>query len=275
MITQSIIPNVLSIAGSDPTGGAGLQADIKAISACGGYAMSVITAVVAQNTTGVQKVELMPVNLIEAQLDSVFSDVTVHAVKVGMLGDENIIRAVANRLHYYQKQYQQKQRSFAIVLDPVMVATSGDRLLDKTAVKVLQEELMPLVSLVTPNLPEAANLLDKPEAKNLKEMQQQAEQFAVPVYLKGGHLLSEQASDLLMIKNEYQWFFSERIDTRNTHGTGCTLSAAITTYLAQSIPMNKACQLAKEYLTNALRHADELNVGKGKGPVHHYFFIKK
>lgn len=272
----SDVPNVLSIAGTDPTGGAGVQADIKTISACGGYAMSVITAVVAQNTTGVQQVELMPVSLIEAQLDSVFDDVQVDAVKIGMLGDADIICAVAKKLRHYQQKYQQQQRTFVIVLDPVMVAKSGDRLLADTAIKALKEELMPLVSLVTPNLPEAGDLLGQAQADDLDAMQRQAKQFTVPVYLKGGHLPStgladEQACDVLVSEHHQQWFFSQRIATHNTHGTGCTLSAAIATYLAKGMSMNDACQSAKNYLTDALRHADELNVGKGQGPVHHFF----
>lgn len=272
------VPNVLSIAGTDPTGGAGVQADIKAISACGGYAMSVITAVVAQNTMGVQQIKLMPISLIEAQLDSVFSDVNVDAVKIGMLGDADIIRVVANKLRHYQRQYQQQQRSFAIILDPVMVAKSGDRLLADQAVTALTQEMMPLVSLVTPNLPEAADLLGQGQADDLEAMQRQADQFDVPVYLKGGHLssqhlLDEQACDVLMIDHGHQWFVSERVNTHNTHGTGCTLSAAIATFLAKGLSMSDACQAAKDYLTNALRQADELHVGKGQGPVHHFYFL--
>lgn len=257
-----MIANILSIAGTDCTGGAGIQADIKAISANGGYAMSVITAVVAQNTQGVQQIQMLSPALVRAQLDSVFSDVRVDAVKIGMLGSAEIIRCVGEALAEYHPK--------KIVLDPVMVAKSGDRLLDADALAAMRE-LLPQMGLITPNLPEAADLLGASEAQSRAEMVSQAQQFKVPTLLKGGHLPQEDSPDLLNINGQQHWFESERIDTKNSHGTGCTLSAAIATYWGRGETLEVACEKAKTYLTGALRGADKLDVGQGQGPVHHFY----
>lgn len=263
-----MIKNILSIAGSDPTGGAGIQADIKAISANGGYAMTVITALVAQNTQGVQSFELVSRNMIAQQIKSVFDDVQVDAVKIGMLGNAEIIQTVAEQLKHYKPS--------KIVLDPVMVAKSGDRLLAQEAVSAMKSELMPLVHLITPNLPEAADLLEEPEAQTIEEMTQQARKLGQTVFLKGGHLTTSNSPDLLIEYNqnhqEYEehWLESQRISTKNTHGTGCTLSASIATNWAKTDDLFIACEQSKNYLSQALAHADELNVGSGHGPVHHF-----
>lgn len=259
-----MITNTLTIAGTDCTGGAGIQADIKAISANGSYAMSVITAVVAQNTQGVQQIEMMPIEMIRAQIDSVFSDVQVDAVKIGMLGNAAVIRCVAEALQAYNPS--------KVVLDPVMVAKSGDRLLDNESVAALRDELLPHVGLITPNLPEAADLLAVSEATNREEMIQQAQLLQVPTFLKGGHLSDDHDSpDLLSVEGEVNWFEGKRIATNNSHGTGCTLSAAIATFWGQGDSLQQACHKAKIYLTGALSKADILNVGHGHGPVHHFY----
>ncbi|WP_019672748.1 bifunctional hydroxymethylpyrimidine kinase/phosphomethylpyrimidine kinase [Psychrobacter lutiphocae] len=258
-----MISNTLTIAGTDCTGGAGIQADIKAISANGSYAMSVITAVVAQNTQGVQKIQTMPIDMIRAQLDSVFSDVKVDSVKIGMLGTPEIIICVADALDEYKPS--------KVVLDPVMVAKSGDRLLEKDALVALRDVLIPKVGLITPNLPEAADLLGQPEAVSREQMINQAKSLVVPTFIKGGHLALEESPDLLRVDDKYLWFESKRIATKNSHGTGCTLSAAIATFWGQGNSIDVACDKAKKYLTDALSKADTLNVGKGQGPVHHFY----
>lgn len=258
-----MITNILSIAGTDCTGGAGIQADIKAISANGSYAMSVITAVVAQNTQGVQQIEMMPIDLIRAQIDSVFTDVQVDAVKIGMLGNAEVINCVAEALAKYKPS--------KVVLDPVMVAKSGDRLLDNDAVTALRNRLIPQVSLITPNLPEAADLLGTAEASNRDDMIHQAKQLGVPTFLKGGHLESNDSPDLLCIDDSFYWLEGKRIPTKNSHGTGCTLSSAIATFWGQGDTLDEACRKAKDYLTGALSEADTLNVGHGHGPVHHFY----
>lgn len=259
-----MITNTLTIAGTDCTGGAGIQADIKAISANGSYAMSVITAVVAQNTQGVQRIQMMPIDMIRAQIDSVFCDVEVDAVKIGMLGNAEVIQCVADALKTYKPS--------KVVLDPVMVAKSGDRLLDSEAVAALRDILLPQVGLITPNLPEAADLLGVTEASNREQMLEQAKRLTVPTFLKGGHLSGEKDSpDLLYVTDNYRWFEGKRIATKNSHGTGCTLSAAIATFWGQGDSLEQACDKAKQYLTGALSKADTLNVGQGHGPVHHFY----
>nr|WP_317198575.1 bifunctional hydroxymethylpyrimidine kinase/phosphomethylpyrimidine kinase [uncultured Psychrobacter sp.] len=257
-----MIANILTIAGTDCTGGAGIQADIKAISANGGYAMSVITAVVAQNTQGVQQIQMLPTQMVRAQIDSVFSDVRVDAVKIGMLGSADMIHCVVEALAKYQPK--------KVVLDPVMVAKSGDRLLDADALSAMRK-LLPQVGLITPNLPEAADLLGEVEAKNRDEMLAQAKHLAVPTFLKGGHLQQDDSPDLLYVDGVHQWFESVRVNTKNSHGTGCTLSAAIATNWGRGEPLDIACAKAKTYLTGALQHADKLEVGQGQGPVHHFY----
>lgn len=263
------ISNVLTIAGTDPTGGAGIQADLKTFSVLGAYGMSAITAVVAQNTCGVRGVAALEPAFVADQIDAVFEDVRVDAVKIGMVADAGIIRAVADRLRVHGARI--------VVLDPVMVAKSGDALLAPDAVAALRAELVPLATLITPNLPEAAVLLDQPESRTVEEMTN-----ALPalralgpdwVLLKGGHLAgSVQSTDLLSGPSGTQSFSAPRIATTNDHGTGCTLSAAIAALLPR-MPMEQAVARAKTYLQGALAAADRLDVGQGHGPLHHFHEI--
>ncbi|ASU84984.1 bifunctional hydroxymethylpyrimidine kinase/phosphomethylpyrimidine kinase [Nocardiopsis gilva YIM 90087] len=262
--------NILSIAGSDPSGGAGIQADLKTFSALGGYGMTVITALTAQSTSGVTGVHAVPAEFVSAQLDTLLTDARVDAVKIGMLSDTGVIGAVAAAIDHYALRN--------VVLDPVMVAKSGDRLLAPEAVAGVRDELLPRADLITPNIPEAAELLGADEAGSIETMGAQAERLLVlgarRVLLKGGHLGgadSGHSTDLLV---EPDWpprtFTAERVRTHNTHGTGCTLSSAIAALLPQRDDVPAAVRDAKEYLTEALRHADELDAGRGKGPVHHF-----
>ncbi|PSW05480.1 bifunctional hydroxymethylpyrimidine kinase/phosphomethylpyrimidine kinase [Photobacterium lipolyticum] len=268
MTAISKTPITLTIAGSDSGGGAGIQADIKAISATGGYACSVITALTAQNTQGVSGIFSISPEFVEQQLDAVFTDLDVKAVKIGMLSDTTIIRAVANKLRQYQPPH--------LVVDPVMVATSGDLLLQQDAISTLKEELIPLADVITPNLPEAAALLscECPAAESDMEAMIEALRHlgAKSVLLKGGHLEQEENStDLLIVADDVHRLSTKRIATRNTHGTGCTLSAAIASYLAQGYPLLDAVTHGKNYISKAILHADELEIGSGHGPVHHFF----
>ncbi|WP_010139481.1 bifunctional hydroxymethylpyrimidine kinase/phosphomethylpyrimidine kinase [Oceanicola sp. S124] len=260
-----MIPNVLSIAGSDPSGGAGIQADLKAISANGGYAMAVLTALTAQNTQGVRAARLIEPDFIRAQLDAIFEDIEVQAVKIGMLGSAPIIRCVAEVL---------SGRNLPVVLDPVMVAKSGDRLLAAEAVAALPE-LLPLASVITPNLPEAADLLGAPEATSRAGMQDQAHVLralgARAVLLKGGHLPGGDSPDLLVTETGESWIEAPRIAGDAAHGTGCTLSSALATQLAQGLPLPEACARAKHYISGAIAGARHLSVGKGHGPTDHFF----
>lgn len=261
-------PITLTIAGSDSGGGAGIQADIKAISATGGYACSVITALTAQNTQGVHGIYSIPANFVAEQLDAVFQDLDIKAVKIGMLSDSNIISIIAHKLRQYQPKY--------LVVDPVMVATSGDLLLEHNAISTLKEQLLPLADVITPNLPEAAALLDCAQPKTEEDMEAMIEQLrqlgAHSVLLKGGHLgNTTNSTDLLILPHDVLRFTTPRIDTQNTHGTGCTLSAAIASYLAQGYSLTEAVKAAKHYISNAIVHADKLQIGSGHGPVHHFF----
>lgn len=260
-------PIVLTIAGSDSGGGAGIQADIKAISATGSYACSVITAITAQNTCGVHAIHPIPIDHVQAQLDAVLSDLNIVAVKVGMLADAEIIRVVAQSLAAYQPKF--------LVVDPVMVATSGDSLLHASAVGALKKELLPLADMITPNLPEAAALTGRATPISEEEMGAMIDALralgAKTVLLKGGHLEGESSNDLLIERSGSELIRAKRVATHNTHGTGCTLSSAIASYLAQGYRLHKAVHLAKQYISQAIAHADELSVGQGHGPVHHFF----
>ena len=262
-----IIPNVMTIAGSDSGGGAGIQADIKAMSANGVYAASVITAITAQNTQGVHAIHDVPVAIIEAQIDAVLSDIECAAVKIGMLSQAVVIELVAEKLKQYEVQ--------TVVLDPVMVATSGDPLLQEAAIEMLKKQLIPLATVITPNLYEAAILSGVTPASNQAEMLQCAEKLmglgSDAVLLKGGHLQDEQSSDLLVNANgEMEWFSSPRIASSNTHGTGCTLSSALCAFLAQGEPLARATKLAKSYIQSTIKAADQLQVGSGSGSVNHF-----
>ncbi|HLU97605.1 MAG TPA: bifunctional hydroxymethylpyrimidine kinase/phosphomethylpyrimidine kinase [Thermobifida alba] len=262
-----MIPTILSIAGTDPSGGAGIQADLKAFSALGGYGTTVVTALVAQTTTGVSEVHDVPAAFVRSQLDTLLTDVRVDAVKIGMLSNTEVIEVVAAAIDAYQLPN--------VVLDPVMVAKSGDRLLAAEAVEALRTELLPRADLITPNLPEAADLLGEAEATDPADMRGQAERLLAlgprRVLLKGGHLSGPTSTDLLLSADgEAETLTAERVDTTNTHGTGCTLSSAIAALRPQRPTWSQAVREAKDYLTEALRHADELEIGKGKGPVHHF-----
>ncbi|WBU61709.1 bifunctional hydroxymethylpyrimidine kinase/phosphomethylpyrimidine kinase [Paracoccus albus] len=261
-----MIPNILTIAGSDCSGGAGIQADIKAISANGGYAMSVITALTAQNTKGVHAVHLIPVEMIAAQIAAIRDDIAVHAVKIGMLGTAGIIDCVCEGL---------LGLDCPIVLDPVMVAKGGDRLLASDAVSALRDRLLPRVDLITPNLPEAADLLGAPEATDRDQMEGQAGALLAlgpaAVLLKGGHLGGDESPDLLATSDGHEWLTAQRSRTQNTHGTGCTLSAALATFLGRGLSVSEAVRQAKSYISGAIGAADRLSVGSGHGPVHHFY----
>ncbi|OBT09432.1 bifunctional hydroxymethylpyrimidine kinase/phosphomethylpyrimidine kinase [Vibrio sp. UCD-FRSSP16_10] len=261
---------VLTIAGSDSGGGAGIQADIKAISATGSYACSVITALTAQNTQGVTGILPISAEFIEQQLDAVFTDLDVIAVKVGMLAEASLIQAVVKKLKQYQPRY--------LVVDPVMVATSGDLLLQQSAIETLKTELLPLADVITPNLPEAATLLGQALPTTESQMNAMIEDLrgldCQAVLLKGGHLESEATStDLLITPDDVQTFTVQRVNTQNTHGTGCTLSSAIASFMAQTGSLSESVALGKDYISKAIAHADELNVGQGHGPVHHFFAL--
>lgn len=259
-------PIALTIAGSDSSGGAGIQADLKTFSALGVYGASVITALTAQNTTGVQAVEMIPAAFVEAQMTSVFEDLAVRAVKTGMLGTADIIAAVAVRLRKFPGP---------AVVDPVMVATSGDMLIQEDAVAVLKRDLIPMARLITPNLDEAAKLTDGRVITSIEEMiaqgRQLIEQGAQAVLMKGGHFGGDRADDLLVTPGGAELIEGRRVDTDNTHGTGCTLSAAIAAHLAAGDDLSTAVRRGKAYLNSALADADTLGVGKGHGPVDHLF----
>lgn len=261
-------PVVLTIAGSDSGGGAGIQADIKAMSATGSFACSVITAITSQNTQGVSAIFPIPLDHVESQLDAVFTDLNIVAVKIGMLADANIINVVANKI----KQYQPKH----LVIDPVMVATSGDLLLEHAAISTLKEALIPLADIITPNLPEGAALTGKSVPNSEAEMNAMIDDLralgAKAILLKGGHLENDESSnDLLITPDAVELIRATRFPTQNTHGTGCTLSSAIASYLGQGNNLHKAVHLAKQYISQAIAHADELDIGQGRGPVHHFF----
>lgn len=255
----------LTIAGSDSGGGAGIQADLKTFSALGVYGASVITAVTAQNTLGVSAVHTVPPDVVRAQLDAVLSDLSVTAIKIGMVGEAPVIEAIADVLGNID---------IPIVLDPVMVAASGDRLLSENAADALRSRLLPLARLVTPNVPEAAVLLNAEAATSDDGLRNKAHALAAlgpAVLLKGGHLSGPLSTDILARPGAaLEEFSGPRIATRNTHGTGCTLSAAIAAHLALGDPLSEAIAAARAYLQQAIQAADQLAIGRGHGPVHHF-----
>jgi hydroxymethylpyrimidine/phosphomethylpyrimidine kinase len=256
----------VTIAGSDSSGGAGIQADLKTFSALGVYGASVIAALTAQNTKGVRAVLDVPPAFVTAQMDAVFSDLAVGAVKIGMLLSAGVVEAVAAGLA--------RHSHIPVVLDPVMVATSGHRLLAPDAVEALRTKLVPLALVVTPNLPEAAALVDAPQAATEDEMVRQAERLLASgvkaVLMKGGHGKGAESADLLVTATATVRFAAARIATGNTHGTGCTLAAAIAAGLAKGEDLSAAVRAAKDYVTAAIAAADRLGVGHGRGPVHHF-----
>jgi hydroxymethylpyrimidine/phosphomethylpyrimidine kinase len=259
-------PIALTIAGSDSGGGAGIQADLKTFSALGVYGASVITALTAQNTRGVTAIHDVPAAFVSAQIDAVFSDLDVGAVKIGMVSQCAVIEAIAAGL----ERWQQRQ----VVLDPVMIATSGDRLLAPDAIDVLKRVLMPRALVVTPNLPEAAALLDAPIARTETEMRAQGERLLAfgprAVLVKGGHAGGAEAVDLLIEPTAFTRLVGDRIATQNTHGTGCTLSSAIAAGLAKGSSLAEAARAAKSYVTSALAAGNRIAIGSGHGPVHHF-----
>lgn len=261
-----MIPNVLSIAGSDPSGGAGIQADIKAISANGAFAMAAITALTAQNTQGVTGIHLVPPDFLQAQVKAIFDDIRVDAVKIGMIANAEIATAVATSLQAAQK--------LPIVLDPVMIAKGGAPLLQSDAVAILRDRLLPLATLLTPNLPEAADLLGTKVATTRDEMAAQGTALRglgpTAVLMKGGHLDGPDSPDCLVTAQDILWFEGARNQTRNTHGTGCTLSSALAAQLAKRKTIPQAVAIAKAYVATAIAWADLLSVGAGHGPTHHF-----
>lgn len=256
----------LTIAGSDSSGGAGIQADIKTMTTNGVFAMSAITALTAQNTVGVQGIFEVSPEFLSMQIDSVFSDIRPDAVKIGMVSSAQLISVIADKLMQYNAEN--------IVVDPVMVATSGSKLLNDDAVNIMKDKLLPIATVVTPNIPEA-EVLSRREIKSAKDMIDAAayisETYHCAVLCKGGHNLND-ANDLLYLDGEYRWFYGKRIDNPNTHGTGCTLSSAIASNLAKGQELIAAVENAKAYISGAL--ADMLDLGAGSGPMNHAFGIQ-
>jgi hydroxymethylpyrimidine/phosphomethylpyrimidine kinase len=260
------IPIALTIAGSDSSGGAGIQADLKSFAALGVYGASVITALTAQNTRGVTGIHQVPADFVTAQIDAVFGDLDVRAVKIGMVADLAVIDAIAAALQKWAPKH--------VVLDPVMVATSGDRLLATEAVDALRTKLIPLSSLITPNMPEAAALLNEPVAADEAAIQSQGKRLLAmgcsAVLIKGGHGQGAESIDYLVRDSGTIALAAPRIATQNTHGTGCSLSSAISAGLAKGEDMETAVRKAKAWISAAIAAADRLGVGHGHGPIHHF-----
>jgi hydroxymethylpyrimidine/phosphomethylpyrimidine kinase len=259
-------PIALTIAGSDSSGGAGIQADLKTFAALGVYGASVITALTAQNTSGVSGIHQVPAEFVTAQIDAVFSDLAVGAVKIGMVAQPASIDAIVAGLTRWSPKH--------VVLDPVMVATSGDRLLATEAVEALRTKLIPLASVITPNLPEAAALLDEPLALSEAAVASQGKRLLAmgcrAVLIKGGHGQGAESTDYLIDANGTTVLAAPRIATKNTHGTGCSLSSAIAAGLAKGEGMETAIRNAKSWISAAIAAADRFSVGHGHGPVHHF-----
>lgn len=256
------VPCALTIAGTDPTGGAGIQADLKTFEELKSYGMSIITSVVAQNTTGVQDVHHIPLSMLDNQLKSVFTDIPVHAVKTGMIANMEMMQVIRKYLQCNSLPY---------VMDPVMVATSGDALIAENSRQYLRDKLLPLATLVTPNIQEAMYLTEK-DIKTTADMQEAAKLLvhtygADAALIKGGHMKGD-AVDFLYDGKKMHTFSAKRIHTKNTHGTGCTYSAAITAYLSQGIALEKAVSRAKTFVTAAIQHS--FDIGNGNGPTNHW-----
>jgi len=260
-------PRVLTIAGSDSGGGAGIQADLKTCSAWGCYGMTAITALTAQNTQGVQGIHAVPPEFLAAQIDSVCMDLGVDAIKIGMLHMPEVVRVVVRAIERHQPRW--------VVLDPVMVATSGDKLIEEATVEVIVKELFPLVSVITPNLDEAAWLVGHAieRADDLAAAARELLAMGAPaVLLKGGHLPGPEVVDCLLTREgTLEWFKADRVDTRNMHGTGCTLSSALACALALGHDLVTATRMAKAYVAQALQHGALARIGQGHGPLNHGF----
>jgi hydroxymethylpyrimidine/phosphomethylpyrimidine kinase len=259
-------PIALTIAGSDSSGGAGIQADLKTFAALGVYGASVITALTAQNTAGVSAIHQVPPEFVAAQMDAVFSDLSIGAVKIGMVAQAGTIEAIEAGLAHWSPKY--------VILDPVMVASSGDRLLAAEAVAALRSKLIPRASLITPNLPEAAALLDEPIAEGEAAIESQGKRLlelgCSAVLIKGGHGQGAESIDYLITAKAIVALAAPRIATRNTHGTGCSLSSAVAAGLAKGEEMETAVRNAKAWVSAAIAAADRLGVGQGHGPIHHF-----
>ncbi|NSL53575.1 bifunctional hydroxymethylpyrimidine kinase/phosphomethylpyrimidine kinase [Uliginosibacterium aquaticum] len=277
-MSQRLIPNVVSIAGVDPSGGAGILADLKSFSALGAYGCGVVAALTAQNTQAVTGVHVPPTDFLKLQIDTLFADVKIHAVKLGMLGSAEIVHTVAERLAHWQAPY--------VVCDPVMVAKSGDHLLAKNAVSMLIEALLPQSFMITPNLPEAGVLLEQRAPETVKEMYRAVERLREMqplsserwVLLKGGHLPGNEVVDLLFDGDRMIEMPAPRIETKNTHGTGCSLSSAIAALLPQAGEFRRtenAVRAARDWLRGAIATSGSLQVGSGHGPVHHFHALWK
>lgn len=264
-------PCVLTIAGSDSSGGAGIQADIKTISATGCYAASVITALTAQNTLGVQAIYEIQPAFVQQQLESVFSDLHIKAVKIGMLHNEKIISVLSSALQKFKPTF--------IVLDPVMLSKNGYELIDPSTIPILKEMIFPHVTLITPNLIEAELLLHvkiNTSSEQESAAVKMGKQFKINVLIKGGHFAGQQSSDVLYLyKNKLShWYHAKRIHSQNTHGTGCSLSSAIASYHAKGCSLKDAIDYAKKYLTKAIEFGATLQTGQGCGPVDHFYFLE-
>ncbi|MEN8236759.1 MAG: bifunctional hydroxymethylpyrimidine kinase/phosphomethylpyrimidine kinase [Pseudomonadota bacterium] len=261
---------ILTIAGFDGSGGAGIQADLKTFASLGCYGLSVLTCLPIQNTQGVEKCYPMSAQMVREQLHSIFADIVPDAIKIGVLYNEEIVATVTNFL-------QENASGIPIVLDPVMVATSGDSLLQKRAITVLKRVMLPIATIVTPNTEEAFRLTGIP-IETTTDIQKAGESLmdlgTNAVLLKGGHLCDQAATDLLLQKNtRAEWLTSQRILSPNTHGTGCTLSAGIAAGLALGNDLLPSCRQAKAYLTQAIQHGKNLEIGRGNGPVHHFYHL--
>jgi hydroxymethylpyrimidine/phosphomethylpyrimidine kinase len=261
-----MIPNVLSIAGFDPSGGAGIAADLKSFAALKCHGMAAVTALTAQNTQGVRAVHLPPADFVAAQIDAIFDDIEVAAVKIGMLASPQIVEAVAERLAHYKPRF--------VVLDPVLETTSGDALAAPGTAEAILKHLLPLVTLVTPNIFEAARLSGQAVAGDFDGMRRAATALhgrgAKAALVKGGHIAGPTSDDLFFDGKSFRLFSAPRVEARNTHGTGCTLSSAIAAYIARDHMLEEAVGAAKTYLNGALAAAGALSAGKGPGPLHHF-----
>ena len=264
---KSTIKNVLTIAGVDPSGGAGVLADVKVMSALGTYACAVVAALTAQNTRTVSAVLPVPADFVAKQLETLFEDVSIDAVKIGMLGATDVMQVVADSLSRHRPRW--------VVLDTVMVAKSGDRLMPDESVDYFRQHLLPLADLITPNLPEAAVLLGKTEIRAQDMKQAACELFDLcagrsAVYLKGGHLQGEKSCDVLYDGKKFVEYDALRVQTKNTHGTGCSLSSALAACLARTNNLEQAALMAKNYISEAIAASSALEVGRGHGPIHHF-----
>ena len=268
---QLMIPNVLTIAGSDPSGGAGIAADLKTFAALSCNGMAVITALTAQNTQGVKALHVPPADFAAAQIDAIFQDIEIAAVKIGMLACGAIAEEVAARLAYHKPPF--------IVLDPVLAATHGEALATSDTAAAIVRHLFPLATVITPNFSEASRLAGKEFMPNRDGLRHAAKTLhargAKAVLVKGGHLDGPRSDDLFFDGESFRLFSASRIATRNTHGTGCTLSSAVAVYLAKGYALSDAVEVAKTYLNGALAGADSLSVGHGPGPLHHFHELWK